>query len=148
MEEKRFTLEDIRNYFANRKPDFEQVEFGSYYYERITGERKLEVNMSNTYTQLIKEAARCNRYSSDIIYDIQAMEDAWKSFDPEAEMPFFICGFRKDGVDGKCFVESRCNDKAHLCYGIDGNYFAMYFVEVVPGSYDGSYNVICKGYAC
>lgn len=149
MEDKRFTLEDIRNYFANRKPDFECVEFASYYYERITGQRKLEVNMSSTYTQLIKEAGRCNRFSSDVIYDIQTMEDAWKSFDPEAEMPLFICGFRKDGVDGRSFVESRCNGSTrYSLYDGIGKYFAMYFVEVVPRDYEGSYNIVCKGYTC
>ena len=148
MEDRHVTLGDIRNYFANRKPDFKCVEFASYYYERITGERKLEVNMSSTYTQLIKEAGRCNRFSSDVIYDIQAMEEAWKSFDPEAEMPFFVCGFRKDGVDGKSFVESRCNNARNLYSAINGNYFSMYFVEVIPGTYDGNYQVICRGYTC
>lgn len=113
---------------------------GNYYND---WKSRLETNVSSMYTQLIKEAARCNRYSSDVIYDIQAFERALETFNPENNLPIIAFGFRKDGVDGNSFVLSRCKNK----YDLYKEYFAVYFLEVIEESdYNGSYKVICNGY--
>ena len=103
-------------------------------------EQKIAVNMSTIYTKLIKDAARCNCYSSDLLFDIQMFEDRLKSGEPCA----IYLGFRKMGVDGENFIVSRCNNGA----SVYSEYFALYRLELWPDEEGaGSYKVVLTEYA-
>lgn len=68
------------------------------------------INTSDLYTELIKEAAACDNWSSDIIIDIQHMENLiYKIPAPFEEQ--IILGFRDHGVDGCEFVKLRYKHK-------------------------------------
>ena len=104
---------------------------------------RLEANMSDAFTQLIREAAKCHSYSSDVIYDIGSVNDMLEHFNPgkypndgshDDDLPVIAFGFRKLGVDGNAFILSRLDGN---CYNIEREYFAMYFIEVKR---DGNYH--------
>lgn len=68
------------------------------------------ISMSDIYTRLIFETGRwVERYASDLLYDIKAIDDYIKSPDkvPQANFPI---GLRKSGVDGTNFILSRLSD--------------------------------------
>lgn len=105
-------------------------------------ENKIDVNMSTIYTKLIKDAARCNAFSSDLLYDIQTFEDRLKTCEPGA----IYLGFRKMGVDGENFIVSRCNNGA----SVYSEYFALYKLELCPDEENtglGYWKVILTEYA-
>ena len=144
--ETRFTLQDIRDYFSKR---------GSHYHSEAAGqcvenspyskEFHLNVNLSSEFTELIKQAARCNRYSSDILYDIGSVNDAMETW--TGEKTLFVFGFRRDGVDGNSFVLSRVNNECKNIYNIHNLYFAIYFMEVKEDAdYSSFYEVETNGY--
>lgn len=93
-------------------------------------ENGLSVNMSGTYTKLIKDAARCNDYSSDIFYDLTTINDALETFDPDVEFEPIWIGFRKLGVDGTSFVMCRI-DNANPLMSLTKTYFALYSIDIV-----------------
>lgn len=87
----------------------------------------LSVNLSGFYTKLIKDAARCNDYSSDIVFDINGLNKKLKEFRAGQEFEPVWIGCRKMGVDGTDFVLARTEgDYAKL----HKNYFALYSVTV------------------
>lgn len=87
------------------------------------GKTKLVANMSSIYTKLIKEAGRCNRFSSDIIYDINYIEEQMELYPEIRNFEPILIGFRKDGIDNSNFVLSRCNENPYEVYN---DYFALY----------------------
>lgn len=127
-----------------------------YHYENtaqyITG-CGLEVNLSSFFSQLIREAARCNDYCSDVIYDISAIREAMEAFNPcnypntgssDSKLPVFALGFRKLGVDGNLVMLSRLKDDI---FDIYKEYFAVYFMEVKRhGKYNDWWEVEMNGY--
>lgn len=142
----RFTLENIRDYFGKR---------GAHYHAEASAQRvenfpysndyHLNVNLSSEFSELIKQAARCNRYSSDILYDIGSVKDAMKTW--TGEKTLFVFGFRRDGVDGNSFVLSRVNNECRDIYDIYKLYFAIYFMEVKEDvEYSSFYKVETNGY--
>lgn len=106
-------------------------------------ENKIDVNMSTIYTKLIKDAARCNAFSSDLLYDIQAFEDRLKTCEPGA----IYLGFRKMGVDGENFIVSRCVNGS----SVYNEYFALYKLELCPDEDDSLrglwWNIVLTEYA-
>ena len=140
------SIRDIKKYLEGNAKHYHAMETAQLvedYYDR--NRRKLEINMSSEYSQLIKEAARCNRYNSDIIYDIESIRDAFENFNAETDLPFFVIGFRRDGVDGNTFVLSRMEDRQP--YDLYKEYFAIYFVEVKEEKdYSTFYEVEVTGY--
>lgn len=87
---------------------------------------------ASMYTVLIKEAAKCQNYSSDVLYDIQYIESLLKQTDviPPSNIYF---GFRKLGVDGFEFIRER------ICLPevfpedspkVEDAYFAMYIISL------------------
>jgi len=63
-------------------------------------------NMSSVFTKLIKEASKCEMYSSDILYDIEALEnDIKNSKHEDIKVRYF--GIRDYGVDGVEFIVQR-----------------------------------------
>jgi len=141
-------IRDIMNYFGNNRPDFEHEVTTQFVHG--TG---LEANLSTEFSQLIKEAARCNCYNSDVIYDIQRIQSMMEAFKPgdypnigsrDDDLPVIAMGFRKMGVDGNEFIMSRLNGE---CYNVYKEYFAIYFVEVKRhDEYNDWWKVITKGY--
>ena len=134
-------IRDIMNYFGNNRPDFEMETTAQF----VHGSG-LEANLSSEFSQLIKEAARCNYYNSDIVYDIQRIQHTMEAFNPgnDGDLPVVAMGFRKMGVDGNEFIMSRLEGD---CYNAYKEYFAIYFVEVKRhDKYNDWWKVITKGY--
>lgn len=104
----------------------------------------LNVNMVDAFNRLIKDAARCNAYNSDVYYDIKSINEMLENFKPE-EIPEPIwIGFRRMGVDGTSYV--LCNADKQMPYlTLSRNYFALYCITVVPTEY-GNYNIIFSEY--
>jgi len=100
----------------------------------------LNVNMSGVYSQLIKEAARCNNYNSDVVYDIEDIMDRLKEFRAGDEWKPIFIGFRRHGVDGTSFVLSRIGKLENRYNVIYDEYFALYAVDVEQES-EGWYKV-------
>lgn len=144
--ENRFDLEAIRKYFKNRGTNYHSEASAQFVRRYPYGsEGRLNANLSSEFTELIRQAARCNRYSSDIIYDIGSINDAMEVWTGEKKL--FVFGFRRDGVDGNSFVLSRVNNECKEIYNIHNLYFAIYFVEVKEDEgYTDFYKVVTDGY--
>lgn len=111
----------------------------------VFGKNGLDFNYSGMFSKLIKDAARCNHYNSDIFYDLKHIESRLKEFNPEEEFEPIWIGFRKMGVDGTEFVIRRCEDQN--CYGsLSNNYFALYSFIVYPNG-ENYYTAALNEYA-
>ena len=94
------------------------------------------------FTQLIKDAARCNDYSSDIVYDLNDITKRFSEFNPEKGFQTKYIGFRKLGVDSETFISSKISQGTSVYH----EYFAFYTIEVNhdEGNY---YNVVFTEYS-
>ena len=101
----------------------------------------ISCNISGFYTQLIKDAARCNNYSSDVIYSINDIYDICQKYDQNEEYGPFLIGMRKLGVDSNAFIEAKCKEWTDVY----NEYFALYSVEFVPDE-PGWIYVVTKEY--
>lgn len=64
------------------------------------------LNISGIFSELIQAAGTgCECYSSDLFYDLTAINNAIKS----VEEKVFYIGIRTYGVDGDSFIRSRLN---------------------------------------
>lgn len=72
------------------------------------GEKRVSINMSSIYTALIKEAAKCENYASDVLYDIKHVEEELYENMKETSNVFF--GFRDMGVDHKEYIKLHVED--------------------------------------
>lgn len=91
------------------------------------------VNLSSVFTAMIKEAAKCNRYSSDLIYDIDGINSRLEHFDYEDEESYspILVACRKDGVDGNNFILQRVTEASRNCeYAIcfPKDYFSVFAI--------------------
>lgn len=102
----------------------------------------LSVNISDFFTRLIKDAARCNSYASDVYYDLCAIDKAIREYRPMQEFTPIFVGFRRHGVDGNLFVLSRIGEDK---YNVHREYFALYSIMVEPDG-EGWYNVKMNEY--
>lgn len=73
------------------------------------GNASVDINMSSIWTELIKEAAKCDSYSSDVLIDIDAVREKLASGKPEDFTYYF--GFRDNGVDHEAFIRRRGSDE-------------------------------------
>lgn len=89
----------------------------------------LSVNMSSFYTKLIKDAARCSNYSSDVVYDIQGINKRLENFNPEEDYEPIWIGFRRQGVDHAGYILSRI-DGLGSTLPLWNTYFALYSVTI------------------
>lgn len=85
------------------------------------------VNLSDIFTRLIKDAARCNSYSSDVYYDLRKIDEEVRAYRNGAEFTPIFIGFRRHGVDGNTFILSRIEDDP---YNVYREYFALYSLTV------------------
>ena len=63
-----------------------------------------DINLSSIYTELIKQAAKCESYSSDILYDIKEIEKYLHEYSNKKITKLF--GFRDCGVDSNLLIEA------------------------------------------
>lgn len=102
----------------------------------------LNANVSSFYTRLIKDAARCNKYSCDVFYDIEGIEKALRNYKPGNEFKPIWIGFRKYGVDGTAYVVSHAEDGLHILHR---EYFALYSMNIE--SFDSGWaNIVINEY--
>ena len=104
----------------------------------------LDFNQSDLFSRLIKDAARCNGYNSDVFYDLKYIDERMKEFNPNEVFDPIWIGFRKLGVDNTDFVLCRCDDE--YTYGsMSSNYFALYSITVENRN-NNFYNVCLNEY--
>ena len=70
-------------------------------------------NISDILTALIKAAAMCDRYSSDILYDIEELKENIKNSKHEESKMQYL-GIREYGVDSVGFMEQRKDDYKYI----------------------------------
>ena len=100
------------------------------------GEVSLNINMSSIWTALIKEAAKCDSYASDVLIDIDTVRMKLKSDNTDDFTQYFV--FRTNGVDHEEFIRNRGSyayrkimavHVAYEKYG-DTGYEKCYFISV------------------
>lgn len=78
-----------------------------------SGERKADICMSGIYSFLVKEVGtKVSSYQSDIIYDINMIQDAIDNLRTEE----FLIGLRESGVDSKTFIEAGKREYIDIYY--------------------------------
>lgn len=75
---------------------------------------KTSINLSSILTFLIKEASKCEAYSSDLFISWSVVEKELNTQDNSLREYWF--GFRKMGVDHKTFIDYRTNSDYFSCY--------------------------------
>ena len=118
-----------------RIQDFERKEL----YKATGTSSAYGINLSSEFSFLIKEAAKCLYYASDILYDINSLNELIES--GEEGIEFY--GFREMGVDHTAFINGRINDVAS--YGdIHKVYRRIIAIEVKHNTewYDNGIEVI------
>ena len=104
----------------------------------------LNLNLSDIFCPLIKDAARCNSYASDVFYDLKNIEKRMEEYKEDEPFEPIWIGFRRHGVDGTGYVLGRAEDES--MYGtMSHNYFALYSITVENDEY-GFKNVILSEY--
>lgn len=109
--------------FEKLKPSKTET-FEGYYREGYG----LEVNFSDIFCQLIKDAARTNRFQSDVYYDLKEIEKALNEYDPDEPPDPIWVAFRKDGVDGTSFLINAREQMNSNLY-LSNRYFMIYSVS-------------------
>lgn len=135
---KEINIRNILDHMMGYTPVYHSEDIATY-----TCGKGLESNMSSFFSALIREAAKCHNYGSDLIYDIDGIRDTMKEFNPEADdMPIIMMGFRKMGVDGNTFIVSRLEGNTH---NINKEYFAVAALEVKRhDTYDDWFTLVCN----
>ena len=64
----------------------------------------LDINYSDIFNKLIKDAARTNRFQSDVYYVLKEIETTLNDYNPENPPEPIWAAYRKDGVDGTGFL--------------------------------------------
>lgn len=75
------------------------------------------VNMSSIWTALIKEAARCESYASDVLLDIDSVREKLEAENPVDFTYYF--GFRDNGVDHEQFIRNRKSDEYRIIMALN-----------------------------
>lgn len=84
-------------------------------------ENKTEINMSSIYSKLIQEAGRyCDRFASDLLYDIQSIEHHLEAQKSET----LYIGFRRYGVDNNAYIATKIPQE------LDSTYRVIYSVKI------------------
>lgn len=88
----------------------------------------LSLNYSDVFSHLIKDAARTNRFQSDVYYSLKDIENAINNFDPDNMPDPIWVAFRKDGVDGTSYILVTYDDQN--TYGsLSKRYFTLYSIS-------------------
>ena len=88
----------------------------------------LSLNYSDVFSHLIKDAARTNRFQSDVYYSLKDIENTINNFDPDNMPDPIWVAFRKDGVDGTSYILVTYDDQN--TYGsLSKRYFTLYSIS-------------------
>lgn len=88
----------------------------------------LDINYSDIFNKLIKDAARTNRFQSDVYYVLKEIETTLNDYNPENPPEPIWAACRKDGVDGTGFLIVAYNQEK--TYGsLSSRYFVIYSVS-------------------
>lgn len=88
----------------------------------------LDINYSDIFNKLIKDAARTNRFQSDVYYVLKEIETTLNDYNPENPPEPIWAACRKYGVDGTGFLIVAYNQEK--TYGsLSSRYFAIYSVS-------------------
>lgn len=81
---------------------------------RVNANGGVDVNISTSFSVIIKEAAKCNSYNSDVFYDLLSINNRLENFDFNNEEYYspILIGFRKMGVDGNAYVRTKVEEKS------------------------------------
>lgn len=104
----------------------------------------LNVNIVDFYTKLIKDAARCNSYSSDVVFDINYISRQLREFNKDTVFEPIWVGFRRHGVDSTAYVLSRIAEDGNTIE-LYKNYFALYSINVVEDPEYPDFRVVVIG---
>ncbi len=109
--------------FKTLKPNLTKS-YEAYYREN----RGLQLNYSDIFCKLIKDAARTNRFQSDVFYTLKEIENTIDEFNPENIPDPIWIACRKDGVDGTRYILCTYDNKD--TYGsMSQRYFSLYSVS-------------------
>ena len=109
--------------FEKLKP-FSRKSYEGYYHEGYG----LDINYSEIFSQLIKDAARTNRFQSDVYYVLKEIEGALNNYNPENPPEPIWAACRKDGVDDTRFL--IITYEKEKTYGtLSSRYFVIYSVS-------------------
>ena len=117
---------------------FEDLKFGIDEVPVAHGYTFNELNLTSVYTKLIKEAAGCEYYASDLLLDLNIILNVEFGLTDESSVldKLFMFGFRDMGVDHDFFIKGR------LKYGYQ--YRSIYLMQIRKSEYTGQYNLYFK----
>jgi hypothetical protein len=128
-ENREITVEEIARSIEENKMSF--------FHEKLEGRVNVnggvDVNISTSFSALIKEAGKCNSYNSDVFYDLLSINNRLENFDFNDEEHYspILIGFRKLGVDGNAFVRTKVEERskkwAHAIF-FPEEYFSVFAV--------------------
>ncbi len=114
---------------------FEDLRIDTKTEKPFTCNRLKDLNMSIIFTELIKQAARCETYSSDICYEIQEIMNGISGITPpetilgkNGEGKTYMFGFRDWGVDHDNFIKSRMKNQTDPLF----TYRRIYLLRFEP----------------
>ena len=67
---------------------------------------KDHLNLSGLFTAMIKKASQCERFASDILYDIDALKADISALENGETFSRYL-GYRKNGIDHTAFIKCR-----------------------------------------
>lgn len=112
-------------------------------YSYLSPATSVNINISSIIDTVITNAGRfCERYASDILFDLNYINDIIKNYNPNQPEEYIICfGIRRDGVDGNEFLKSRLkNDFRNNLYRINEYYRKILAVHI---SFDEENSELC-----
>ena len=95
---------------------------------------KWDVNLSSILDILIKEAAKCTRYASDLFISWEQVEELLKKEQLIFPKKFFF-GFRDMGVDHLAYIQAKYDPKN---IGITPDYRCIYMLQ---GKFENEYSI-------
>lgn len=75
--------------------------------DEVRGQDSKLINLSGIFSELIKLAGKCDKYNSDVLYDIEYIGEMVKRVDTTGNRESVYIGFRDWGTDGTSFIEAR-----------------------------------------
>lgn len=100
-------------------------EYGTWNADFFSREERWNVNLSSIQTELIKEAAKCRRFSSDLLYIWPNVDKKLRDHDFNGDD--FIFAFRPDGVDSRLDYETKTEEPEMYGQKI---YFSAYLLRI------------------
>ena len=95
---------------------------------------KWDVNLSSILDILIKEAAKCTRYASDLFISWEQVEELLKKEQLIFPKKFFF-GFRDMGVDHLAYIQAKYDPRN---IGITPDYRCIYMLQ---GKFENEYSI-------